>query len=347
MTNTRITIGKSDLVTAAQKGAMASQDVESLWTTLQASARAQQPSGGFDMAQLLYYGGGVLVMLAMGWFMSLANDHFGLGAVFAMSLAYGAGFSALGYKLRFVDGQRIAGAVLFVLAVLMVPFSVALGLKLTGLDARLTGLQEPLVLELATLFAGLAAVRFVKVSILSAPVFGSLWLLTMTAAGIISGDHNSFFGFGSNYFTWVSVSMGFVLLLAAATVDVRLGRGEDYSWWGYLFGVAAFWIPLSLLDTGSELGRLAYFGVNVVMMIASVVLARKVFLLAGALGAVYYITHLLWSLFNDSLLFPLALIVAGLGVIYLGVQYRRHQADIESAIVAVVPQAIRNCLPGR
>ncbi|CAN5128682.1 hypothetical protein BH11CYA1_BH11CYA1_06650 [soil metagenome] len=347
MTNNRVSIGKSDLVAAAQKGAMATQDVDSLWSMLQQSAKAQQPKGSFDIAQLLYYAGGVLVMMAMGWFLSLANDSFGMGAVVVLSAAYTAVFAGLGYKLRFQNGQRLAGAVLFLLAVLMVPFTVASGLEYSGTAATLTGLQIPLILELCTLVAGCAALRLVKVSILSAPVFGSLWLLTMTLAGIISGDHNVFFGFGSNYFTWVSVTMGAVLLASATVVDSHFGRDEDYSWWGYLFGVAAFWIPLSLLDSGSELSRLAYFGINVLMMLASVVLARKVFLLAGSIGAIFYVGHLLWSLFSNSILFPFALVGAGIGVILLGVQYRRHKTEIENVIVGLVPQGLRQRLPGR
>lgn len=347
MTNNRVSIGKSDLIAAAQKGAMATQDVDSLWSMLQQSARAQQPKGSFDIAQLLYYAGGVLVMMAMGWFLSLANDSFGMGAVFVITLLYTAAFAGLGYKLRFQNDQRLAGAVLFLLAVLMVPATVATGLNFSHLDASLHGLQEPLVLELATLAAGLVTLRLVKVSLLSAPVFGSLWLLTMTAAGIITGDNNDFFSFGSNYFTWVSVTMGAVLLASATVVDWRFGRDEDYSWWGYLFGVSAFWIPLSLLDSGSELGRFAYFVVNVLMMFTSVILARKVFLLAGSLGAIFYVGHLLWSLFSDSIFFPFALILAGIGVIFLGVQYRRHKAEIESVIVGLVPQALRQRLPGR
>jgi hypothetical protein len=264
-----------------------------------------------------------------------------------MTLLYTGAFAGLGYKLRFQNGQRLAGAVLFLLAVLMVPLTVAAGLNFTHLEASLHGLQEPLVLELATLAAGLVALRLVKVSLLSAPVFGSLWLLTMTAAGIISGDKNVFFGFGSNYFTWVSMTKGAVLLASAMVVDSHFGRDEDYSWWAYLFGVAAFWIPLSLLDSGSELGRFAYFLINVAMMFTSVILARKVFLLAGSIGAIYYVGHLLWSLFSNSIFFPFALILAGIGVIFLGVQYRRHKTEIENVIVGFVPQALRQRLPGR
>lgn len=346
MTNKRISIGKSDLVAAANNGAMASHDVESLWAQLLAGSTESQ-SHGFDMAQLLYYAGGALVTMAMGWFIYLAHDSFGAAAACFMAIAYSAVFASLGYKLRFKNDQRIAGAVLFLLAILMVPYAVSSGITAAVPTGTLSVLQTALLLELSTLAAAFAALRVVKVSLLSAPVFGSLWLMTMTAAAMFVGDSSSFFLFGSDYFTAVSMSMGALLLGSALVVDSKFGRSEDYSWWGYLFGVAAFWIPLSLLDNGSELGRLAYFGINVAMMVASVVLARKVFLLAGSLGAIYYVGHLLWSLFNNSMYFPFALIAGGLGIIYLGVQYRRNETQIENFIFSMVPQGLRDRLPGR
>ncbi|MBK9201995.1 MAG: hypothetical protein IPL73_06090 [Candidatus Obscuribacter sp.] len=124
-----------------------------------------------------------------------------------------------------------------------------------------------------------------------------------------------------------------------------MGRDEDYSWWGYFFGVLAFWVPMSLLDTGSELGKLGYFGINLVMVLMSVVLARKVFLVAGAIGCVGYIGHLLWTYFSGSLAFPVALIACGIGIIYLGVAYRRNQASIEGFVLGLVPAGIRARLP--
>jgi hypothetical protein len=346
MTNKRISIGKSDLVTAAQNGAMASQDVESLWAQLLETSSESQPKG-FDMAQLLYYAGGGLVAMAMGWFIYLAHDSFGAGAACGMAIAYCAIFAALGHKLRFKNDQRIAGAVLYLLAVLMVPYAVSTALTAALPAGSMSVLQTAMILELSTLAAGFAALRLVKVSLLSAPVFGSLWLLTMTGAAMFVGDSSNFFAFGSDYFSSVSMTMGAALLASAIVVDSKFGRSEDYSWWGYLFGVAAFWIPLSMLDNGSEIGRFAYFGVNVAMMIASVVLARKVFLVAGSLGAIYYVGHLLWSLFSNSIFFPFAMIAGGIGIIYLGVQYRRNKNEIENLIYSMVPQALRDRLPGR
>ena len=65
MNEKRILIAKSDLTAAANSGAMAPQDVETLWTALEATSRSPQERS-FDIAQLFWYAGGALVMLAMG-----------------------------------------------------------------------------------------------------------------------------------------------------------------------------------------------------------------------------------------------------------------------------------------
>ncbi|MBK7840276.1 MAG: hypothetical protein IPJ49_21865 [Candidatus Obscuribacter sp.] len=114
---------------------------------------------------------------------------------------------------------------------------------------------------------------------------------------------------------------------------------------GLLLRRACFLGAHGLLDTGSELGKLGYFGINLVMVLMSVVLARKVFLVAGAIGSVGYIGHLLWTYFSGSLAFPVALIACGIGIIYLGVAYRRNQASIEGFVLGLVPAGIRARLP--
>lgn len=350
MSKLQITIGKKDLANAAAKGAIAPQDVENLWDHLVQAKTAvdstEAPKAGFDFAQLAWYAGGVLVMIAMAWFMERAGNAFGTGAVFALSLAYGAGFAGLGYKLSFKDGHKVPGGLLFVLSVLMVPLAVVVGLDASQLAAKMNGSQIALIAEASALGVGLLAISKVRSSLLAMPIFGALWLASMTVADMVARPYwGPIFGFTSNAYLMTSMAIGMGILAIAFVTDSKLGRSEDYSWWGYLFGVAAFWIPLSMLDSGSELGKLAYFGVNVLFMLTSVVLARKVFLYAGAIGSIYYVGHVLWTYFAQSMAFPAILIAVGLGIIYLGVQYRKRQAFIEGYVTGLIPEGLRKHLP--
>lgn len=343
---TQVTITKNDIVEASRRGAMSPQDVESLWAhlaTQAAGTRSGDNSKSFDIAQLAWYGGGVLVMIAMAWFMERAATLIGSGGVLALSLTYAAAFAGLGYKLKYSDGQKTPGGLLFTLAVLMTPIAAFAGMEL-GFAEAFSPDKKALIAEVATIAVGLLAVSHVRSSLLSAPIFGALWCLSMTVAGIVSpGGFFSFFG--SQGFLQTSMAIGAGILATAFVTDSKFGREEDYSWWGYFFGVLAFWVPMSLMDTGSELGKLGYFGINLVMVLMSVVLARKVFLVAGAIGSIGYIGHLLWTYFSGSLAFPVALIACGIGIIYLGVAYRRNQARIEGFVLGLVPAGIRARLP--
>lgn len=346
MKEKRVLVGKCDLVAAANAGAMAPHDVDSLWSTLADTARAPE-SRSFDMSQLLSYAGGALVMMAMAWFMGRAWEAHSLVTVLALSLGYTGAFAAMGMKLR-AEGMRTAGAVLHLLAVLMTPFTVTALLDMAGLSHTLGGDQQALIVEGATLLASLAVLGVVRTSLLTLPVFGSLWLLSVTAASVITGQSNMFFGLGANNFDIVSMTIGAVILVVAFVTDLNFGRDdEDYSYWGYIFGTAAFWIPLSMMHSGSEWSKLAYFGINILLMLSSVVLTRRVLLVAGSLGAIGYVAHVILTFVSDSLALPFVLILAGLGVIYLGWQYRKYQGQIERMVLGLVPAAVRKRLPGK
>jgi hypothetical protein len=144
----------------------------------------------------------------------------------------------------------------------------------------------------------------------------------------------------------VAYYFGALLVISAMgwfmTLDQRMD--EDYAFWGYLFGLAAFWGGLSLMESGSEFGRILYCLVNVGLMIVSVVLERRAFLVFGALGVFGYLGYLSYRVFKSSLLFPFVLTFIGIVIIYLGVLYQRHGPAIERAVRALVPDAIRQTL---
>ena len=88
----------------------------------------------------------------------------------------------------------------------------------------------------------------------------------------------------------VSVAMGLLALAAAVAIDRR--TREDFAFWFYLFGPMAFWGGLSLLDSGSELGKFIYALVNLLLLAAGRLLKRRAFLAFGAIGLYLYLGHL-------------------------------------------------------
>jgi hypothetical protein len=118
---------------------------------------------------------------------------------------------------------------------------------------------------------------------------------------------------------------------------LRSRFSRDYAFWLYLFGVLTFWSGLSLMDSGSEWGKLIYCGINVAMILVGAVLGRRVFAVFGGLGVAGYLGYLSYRVFKDSLIFPFALSAVGLAIIALGVLWQRREVHGPRACAASSP----------
>ena len=308
-------ISRADLEWAAAKGLLSPEQAAALWPALEqrAAGRAR-----FDLAHVAYYTGALIVISAMTWFMTLGWDAFGGVGLFAIAVTYALGFLAIGRTLWLRPAYRVPGGLLVTAAVCMTPLAIyglerATGLWLQGDPGSYRGLYEWvkgswLLIELGTIIAALVALWFVRFPFLTAPLAFAGWYMSMDLAPLLFGQSD----FGWDERLWVSLVFGLVMLAVAFLVDRR--TEEDFAFWGYLFGLLAFWGGLSLMDGGGELARFVYCLINVGLMVVSVLLDRRVFLVFGALGVFGYLGHLAYVVFADSLLFPVALTALGLFV---------------------------------
>jgi hypothetical protein len=101
------------------------------------------------------------------------------------------------------------------------------------------------------------------------------------------------------------------------------------------------------MKSGSELSRLAYCGINVLLILIGAVLGRRVFAVFGGLGVAFYLGHLSWRVFKDSLVFPFALSLIGFGIIWLGVLWQRREAQWSARLRGFLPTAFRELLEAR
>jgi hypothetical protein len=335
-------ISKRDIEWAATQGLISAAQVDPFWTALEGRAGSR---ARFDLPHVAYYFGALVVMSAMGWFVTKAWERFGGAGLLVIACIYALGFIIAGHHLWFRQQLRVPGGLLFTLAVWMTPLGIYGFQRMTGIWLQ----PDPgayrnyyewvkggwFFMEVGTILAGVVVLRFVRFPFLTFPVAFALWFMSMDLTPLIYGRPD---------FTWnqrlsVSLWFGLALLVLAFLVDRR--TREDYAFWGYLFGTLAFWGGLSLMESGSELGKLVYCLVNVALILISVLLDRRVFMVFGALGIFGYLGHLAYTVFKDSLLFPFALSALGLAVIWLGIQYQRNRAAIEATILSVVPAGLR------
>lgn len=196
-----------------------------------------------------------------------------------------------------------------------------------------------LFMEVATIGVGFVALRFFKFPFFTAPIALALWCMSMDLTPII---------FESDKLFWeerklVSLWFGVVMIAGSYLIDHR--TREDFAFWGYLFGVIAFWGGLSLVNSDSELSKFLYFLTNILLMGMSVFLQRKVFVIFGAIGSFGYVGYLASNVFADSALFPFILTIIGAMILYSGILLHRHGKKIEQSLVSAMPEWMRKLRP--
>lgn len=322
-----VKISKNDLEWAGEQAQVSREQTQAIWHALDAGD-AQRPK--FDFVHVIYYFGALVILVAMGVFISITWNALGNLGIFFVALTYIFLFSVVGVYLWAETPYRTPGGLLVTLAVCAVPLAIYSVAKEMRLDfyGNSCRCQEIVGwfrngwfwMEVGAIVASLVALRFVRFPFVIAPLAFSLW--TMSIDTIPSILDERFSGQGR---LWVSVWFGLVMLVVAYLIDHR--TKEDYSFWGYLFGLLAFCGGLALMG-GDGLGENAaakflYCLVNLALILLSVFLERRAFTVFGGLGVFGYLADLTYGEFKDSFFFPIGLSLIGLAIIWLGIQYQR------------------------
>ncbi|MFB4392419.1 MULTISPECIES: DUF2157 domain-containing protein [unclassified Pseudomonas] len=334
-----------DLAKAVNAGVLQPGQDQALLTFLRQQA---EPLGSFQLAHVAFYFGALLIMGAMGWLLTEAWMRIGDGALLAIALVYIAALTLFALSLQ-RRGQAVAAGVLAAVAVSIVPLAVFALERLLGwwpLEDSQADYHEYynqvqggwLLMEAATVLAGVLMLRLVPFPFIVMPIAVALWFMSMDLSEWFHGE----------VFSWdqrreVSLWFGLGLLLVFLLVDGRTRR--DYAFWGYLAGLMAFWGGLTLIDSDSEVGKASYCLINLVLMGLAVLLRRPLFMVFGALGVAAYLGYLSHEVFAESLLFPVVLTLIGLGVIGLGLVYQKRREQLSNSMRANLPQWLQHALP--
>lgn len=350
-----IRISQSDLSWAAREGYITHGQAGTLWPALAARARGTSPpaknqSGAakFEMVHLFYYGGAAILLFALTIGLFQFYEALGGFGVAVTTALYGLGFGIAAAYLWKRNDLKTVGGIFATLAVVMVPMSL-FGLELAAgwfeQFGRAAEFKQHLPLELATVAASLLALRYIRFGFLTAPLALAAYALMMDVAWYTINPSN----------TWLlemhlTMFFGAVLMLGALVADIRNRTEYDFGFWGYLFGATTFALGLNGLtwfQNGGTLVQNVYLGINVVMMVASVVLSRPILRVYGALGVAAYVLHYTWVVFKDSEGFIFALAGVGVALIVAGIVYQKNQERIERGINSLVPERARKWLPKR
>ncbi len=331
---------------AVEQGILSKEQADRLWSFLEARDTPAPPPvrSRFTFTNVLYYFGGMLAIGAMSMFMTIGWQAFGGWGIADIAVAYAAGALWGSWYLARKNLPTPAG-ILATLAIVLVPLAIygiqeGMGLWPVArpyrdyhywVDARWA------VMELGTLAAGAIILYFYRQPFAVMPIAVTLWYMSMDFAPLLAGGMDA----GWKIRKVVSMVFGLAMLAVAVYVDLRSRRRPDYAFWLYIFGTFSFWGALSWSDSGSQLGKFLYALLNVALIFAGAAIARRVFTVCGALGLFGYLGYLSYSVFKDSILFPLALTGLGLALVALGIWWQRHETEIRASLAGMLPGALR------
>jgi len=307
----------------------------------------------FDVSHLLWYAGALIVIGALTLFTSLAFDQAGPSALTWTAIAYAFGFVLLGRTLWKRPGLKTPGGLLIACAVAMAPLAIY-GIQ-ASFDMWPMPFENPVdygdyydwmnaswvYLDLGTILAGAIALYFFPFPFIAAIMAMALWFLSMDLTPWI---------FHTRDFTWemrqeVSLWFGLAVIVVAWAIDLKRWKAGDFGFWLHFAGVLAFWGALTSMDSDSEAGKFLYCLINVGMVLLSVYLMRRIYAVVGALGVCFYLGYLADEVFQDSLLFPLALSAIGIAVIGVGIWYVRKREQITQFISHLIPPSLQHLRP--
>ncbi len=347
-------IQRAVLDEAELQGVLNQGQGSALWAYL--NTREQQ-SPAFRPAHILYYLGGLIAIGAMTLFMTLGWQRFGASSLLVISLCYAALAIGMTEALRKRPAMALPAGVGATFALVMVPMAVYAVQNLLGLwpanvahgmayrDYHTVIDGRWLAMEGITLVAAALALWRYRYPFLVLPVAVTLWYMSMDLAPFLFGGQPV--PMMSAHAQWVSLWFGLVMLLIALLVDLRSRMSQDFAFWLYLFGVLTFWGGLTSMESHSELGKLGYCILNLLMIGVGAALGRRVFAVFGGFGVALYLGHLSHTVFKDSMLFPVALTAIGLLVVVAGVLWQRHEEAIGVRLRGFLPAAVRRVVEQR
>jgi hypothetical protein len=341
-------IDRSDLDWAVSQDLIQAETATRLW---QAWQERKKNIPQFNLTNVFYYFGALIIIAGMGLFMTVAWEELGGGGIFGLAILYIMIFLQAGRHLWFRQGLKIPGGLLTTVAVCIVPLAIYGFQRMLGIwpqgdpgvyrDYHIWVKASWFYMEIGTLLAGSLALRWIRFPFITAPMAFTLWYMSMDLTPLIFGKNK----YSWDERLWVSLWFGLATLIVAFMIDRRIRRSEgDFAFWLYLFGLLAFWFGMTLMKSGTEWDRVLYCLINLFLIFLSVLLRRRVFAVFGGMGILTYLGYLS-SKFQDSLLFPIVLSFIGVVFIAGGIQYQKHYTAWQSWLHSVLPQTLLDFLP--
>ena len=186
-----VVVRKSQVLAAAQRSGLNVSEAESLWLNL------YNPSKDPDskLSRIFYFLGAWIVCLALAWFMGNRYTLYGASALILISIAYAIGFMGVGLYLLKVKQEKTLGGLGVFLSVSLVPLITYATQDLIGWwPGQFPGQYCDFfcwieggwaIMELVTIGISWVVLKFIKLPLLTIPLYVTLWFMMMDIAAVI------------------------------------------------------------------------------------------------------------------------------------------------------------------
>lgn len=331
-------INQDALHRAVTHGLISTQQANDLWDFL-SQKKADTPA--FIPVHILYYLGGCIAIGAMTLFMNLGWETFGGQGIAFIALAYTLISLAFAEYFQKQNTLQIPTGIMATLAVAMVPLCVYGIQTQLGMFADNTTYKSFhaiidsrwIIIELATVAAGLLTLWRYRLSFILMPISVALFYLSMDLAPWFTKEEQFYWDLHPFIAKW----FGLCMLVVALVTDLKDRSDKDYAFWLYFFGVMTLWGGVSYSHSGLLTLKLLYLGFNLLLIAVGTCLMRKVFVVFGGIGTLLVLGNLSRTYFKDSLAFPFTLTILGLLTVAIGIWWQRHDAAIQKQVARLLP----------
>lgn len=329
-----IKIDKAAFLEAANKAGCTNSQMECILNDLK---NESTPKRSIALFNTIYSLGALIIFCALLWLLWKGQDLYGDTCLLFISSVYACTFYVIGIYLWKKKNDSFLSKIALFLSLCNIPlvtyaFQSVIGCRpgnpLANYESFYRYIQD------SWIFIGLSTIAFTLVTIkktgfglLSTILYMVLWYFASDLAPLFVMLFSNDKAHLLKYDTFESVRIGMSilcsLLILATAYRYDRKKMEDFSFWGYIFGVSIFSISIATINYDTEWGYSIYCFLNILLIILSSVLNRKVFAVWGVLGVLYYLAGLFVRYFYISMMFPLILSFAGILVVTLGIIAKR------------------------
>lgn len=328
MTETEPTVPVARLRDALERGVITRAQYDAIVGSTDDDARAApEAPPGLNAVTVAYWLGAAAVVFALGWFVAERWRDLGAWGVLAVAVVYAAGFLAAARWLRRAR-FAVAAGLLTALAVVMAPLAGWALLSIAGwwwtpARGRFDVFDELrwVPLDLVLSLAALVALRRVRFGLLALPASAGLWLALVHLRPLLRDPW-----LGHHVDPYLNVATGLAFLAAGFAIDRgRAARRlvDDPAPWPHLVGLLT--LVAAVADLWGDARGVPHVALALALLSIAIGLrvARLPYVLAGAVGVLSYMGHLVGR-FRDTALFPVVLALAGAAVIGMAVLLQRR-----------------------